>query len=318
MANRRRKSSSLAGMFVEMAVIVAVVVVLSTLLWGQIQSIGSSGRSDRPQSLDSGSSETKPTKPTQPQPTEFSIPSDATGEEAVALYAQHKGIAVEDYKMGYPYYPERLYEAYEKSPEARQFILDAPFEYDKEHAKDMSDYQGEMDKPPLFMQWDERWGYTDYAYGLGGLTGCGPTCLAMVDYYYTKNPEHTPDYMMKFATENGYVGTELDENGNHKGGTEWILFSRGGEKLGYNVKEVPLDKNVLLRYLKAGTPVICHVGECVFTYSGHYILLVGYDAGNDRILVNDPNSVALSERGCTYDEIEDAIKNMWAFTPKQE
>ncbi len=312
---KRRKQSSMTGMFVEMAVIVAAVVVLSTLLWSQIRSV--------PEKKPTLGGETTPAATTEgttpdPGPTEFSIPEDATGEEAIQLYASHMGITVDDYKMGFDYYPERLYEAYEKSPEARQFILDAPFEYDREHPKDMSDYQGEMDKPPLFMQWDIRWGYTEYAYGLGGLTGCGPTCLSMVDYYYTKNPEHTPDYMMKFAEENGYVGTELDENGKHKGGTEWILFSRGGEKLGYNVKEVPLDKNVLLRYLKAGTPVICHVGECVFTFSGHYILLVGYDADNDRILVNDPNSVALSQRGCTYDEIESAIKNMWAFTPKQE
>lgn len=316
MANQRRKSSSMTGMFVEMAVIVGAVVVLSTLLWNQIKSIGAGsnpslgGQSTPPITTE------PPQSTTEPGPTEFAIPEDATGEEALRLYAEHKGIAVEDYKMGFAYYPERLYEAYEKCPEARDFILNAPFEYEKTHEKDLSDYAN-VEGVPLFMQWDIRWGYTKYAYGLGGLTGCGPTCLSMVDYFYTKNPEHTPDYMMKFAEENGYVGTELDENGNQKGGTEWILFSKGGVKLGYNVKEVPLDKNTLVRYLKAGTPVICHVGECIFTYSGHYILLVGYDAENDRILVNDPNSVELSKRGCTYEEIEKAIKNMWAFTPKQ-
>ncbi len=317
MANQRRKSSSMTGMFIEMAVIVGAVVVLSTLLWSQIKSIGGgSNPSVLGQSTPPVTTE-QPQSTPEPGPTVFSIPEDATGEEAIRLYAEHKGITVEDYKMGFAYYPERLYEAYDKSPEARDFILNAPFEYDKDHPKDMSDYAN-VEGVPLFMQWDIRWGYTKYAYGLGGLTGCGPTCLSMVDYYYTKNPERTPDYMMKFAEENGYVGTELDDKGNQKGGTEWILFSRGGVKLGYNVKEVPLDKNTLLRYLKAGTPVICHVGECVFTYSGHYILLVGYDAENDRILVNDPNSVELSKRGCTYEEIEKAIKNMWAFTPKAE
>ncbi len=306
----------MTGMFVEMAVIVAAVVVLSTLLWSQIKSLGSGGKptleGNTTPPVSSGPEGTTPA----PGPTVFSIPEDATGEEALRLYAEYKGFPVEDYKMGFDYYPERLYEAYEKSPEAREFILKAPLEYKKDHPKDMSEFEN-VEGIPLFMQWDDRWGYTSYAYGLGGLTGCGPTCLSMVDYYYTKNPERTPDYMMKFAEENGYVGTETDEDGKHTGGTEWILFSRGGVKLGYNVKEVILDKNALLRYLKAGTPVICHVGECVFTYSGHYILLVGYDAENDRILVNDPNSVALSQRGCTYEEIEKAIKNMWAFTPKQ-
>lgn len=318
MANRRKKSASIAGIFIEMAVIVGAVVLLSTLLWNQLKPAKKPGKpvlggTTPPITTPGGlPGQTDPLNTTPPGPT---LP---LGEQAIADFAAANGLTVEDYKMGFDYYPERLYDAYEKSPEAREFILNAPLEYNKTHEKDMSEFHVDMDKPPLFMQWDIRWGYTKYAYGLGGLTGCGPTCLSMVDYYYTRNDEHTPDYMMKFAEENGYVGTELDENGKHKGGTEWILFSQGGKKLGYNVKEVPLDKGTLLRYLKAGTPVICHVGECVFTYSGHYILLVGYDAENDRILVNDPNSVELSKRGCTYEEIEDAIKNMWAFTPNQQ
>lgn len=317
MANRRRKSSSMTGMFVEMAVIIGVVVLLSTLLWSQIHSGGKKpgGQSQLGSSTPASTPGSTPL-PSDTDPGTTPEPTEPTAQQAIADFAAAHGLTVDDYKMGFDYYPERLYDAYEKSPEARDFILNAPLEYNKTHEKDMSEFQGEMDKPPLFMQWDIRWGYTKYAYGLGGLTGCGPTCLSMVDYYYTKNPDHTPDYMMKFAEENGYIGTEVDENGKQKGGTEWILFSKGGVKLGYNVKEVPLDKNTLVRYLKAGTPVICHVGECVFTHSGHYILLVGYDQENDRILVNDPNSVSLSQRGCTYDEIEKAIKNMWAFTPK--
>lgn len=320
MARRRKKSSSITGMLIEMAVIVGVVVLLSTLLWSQVRSGEKKPGSPLLGDTTPVESQGNTTLPGNTQPEDTTPPdiSELSAEQAIASFAAAHGLTVEDYKMGFDYYPERLYDAYEKSPEARDFILNAPLEYGKEHAKDMSEFAGEMDKPPLFMQWDIRWGYTKYAYGLGGLTGCGPTCLSMVDYYYTRNPDHTPDFMMKFAEENGYVGTELDANGKHKGGTEWILFSQGGKKLGYNVKEVPLDKGTLVRYLKAGTPVICHVGECVFTYNGHYILLVGYDQANDRILVNDPNSVALSQRGCTYEEIEKAIKNMWAFTPNQQ
>lgn len=318
MANRRKKSVSIAGIFLEMAVIVGAVVLLSTLLWNQLKPAKKPGKPILGGTTPPITTPAGPGQTTDPLNTTSPGPTLPLGQQAIADYAAAHGLTVEDYKMGFDYYPERLYDAYEKSPEARDFILRAPLEYNKTHEKDMSEFHVDMDKPPLFMQWDDRWGYTKYAYGLGGLTGCGPTCLSMVDYYYTRNDEHTPDYMMKFAEQNGYVGTELDANGKHKGGTEWILFSQGGKKLGYNVKEVPLDKGALLRYLKAGTPVICHVGECVFTYSGHYILLVGYDKENDRILVNDPNSVALSERGCTYDEIEDAIKNMWAFTPNQQ
>ena len=39
---------------------------------------------------------------------------------------------------------------------------------------------------PLFLQWDPRWGYTEYGEdSFLGLSGCGPTCLSMVLYYLT-------------------------------------------------------------------------------------------------------------------------------------
>lgn len=310
MANPRRKKSSMVGMFIEMAVIVGAVVLLSTLLWKQVKS------PDRTQNgpTQGQSQQTPPatTEATVPEPTL----SMSMGEIEITAYAEKVGLTLEDYEMGFDDYPERLFIAYENSPEARDFILNAPFEYEKTHEKDMTEFE-DVEGVPLFLQWDKRWGYTKYSNGLGGLTGCGPTCLAMVDYYYTKNPEHSPDFMMNFAEQNGYIGTERDEDGNLIGGTEWTLFSKGAVKLGYTVKEVPLHKDTLLNYLKANRPVICHVRKCIFTSSGHYIVLVGYDEENDRLLVNDPNSVSLSQRGCTYEEIETAIRNMWILTPKQ-
>lgn len=316
MAQRRKKSVSMAGMFLEMAVIIGLVVLLSTLLWNQLKPAKKPGKpilggTTPPITTPSG----LPGQTVDPLNTTSPGPTLPMGEQAIADYAAAHGLTVEDYQMGFDYYPEKLYDAYEKSPEARDFILRAPLEYNKTHEKDMSEFEN-VEGVPLFMQWDDRWGYTKYAYGLGGITGCGPTCLSMVVYYYTKDPTYTPDYMMKFAEENNYIGNEIDENGKLTGGTEWYLFDQGGEKLGFTVKRVPLDEGVLTRYLKAGTPVIVHLKECKFTYNGHYIVLTGYE--NGRITVNDPNSRALSAEGCTYDEIENAIRNMWVFTPKQQ
>ena len=299
----KKKQSSLTRMFLEMVLIIGAVVWLSTLLWQQVKPGPTVSLPPVTDPVESSSE----SAPLPPAPTEFTIPEDASGEEAIRLYAEHNGLKVEDYALDIPGYPEKLYEAYEKSPEARDFILRAPLEYGKTHTVDMSEFQN-TEGVPLFMQWDDRWGYTKYAYGLGGVTGCGPTCLAMVAYYYTRDPEMSPDNMMRFAEENHYIGVE--------GGTEWILFSQGGKKLGLDVKEVPLDKNVLMRKLEAGIPVVCHVGPCLFTTTGHYIVLTGCKDG--KILVNDPNSVSLSQRGCTYEEIEEAIHNMWAITKAEE
>lgn len=306
----KKKNASLYRMLAEMVVLVAAVVILSTMVWNQLKP-----SEDTLVNPPAPTDETPPpSEETPPSSDPTEPPAPQTPQDAMEAYANANGFTLEDYKMGFDYYPEKLYDAYEKCPEARDFILKAPLEYQKNHGKDMSDYEN-VEGVPLFMQWDDRWGYTPYAYGLGGITGCGPTCLSMVVCYYTQDFTYTPDYMMKFAEENNYIGRDVDADGKLHGGTEWILFSKGGPKLGFDVKEVPLDENTLARHLKAGRPVICHLGECKFTFSGHYIVLTGIDE-NGHISVNDPNSRALSAEGCTYDEIEDAIKNMWVLTPK--
>ncbi len=312
MANRRRKSSSMTMMFIEMGVIVVAVVLLSTLLWSQIRSLGGS----RPALSGTQPQDTTTVPETSgwDASTEFSIPENATGEQALTMYAEHMGWTLDDYKMGYNSYPEKLYFAYENCPDARDFILNAPAKYQQTFPKDMSEFEN-VEGVPLFLQWDDRWGYKTYSYGLAGLTACGPTCLSMVAYYYTKNPDYSPDYVMQLAEEKGYINKKKGEDGNPIGGTTWELFQKGPEHFGLQSDEVSLNKNLLVRHVKNGTPVIVHVKECIFTINGHFIVVVGYDAENDRLLVRDPNSRTLTERGCTFEEIEDAIQNMWAITP---
>ena len=76
-------------------------------------------------------------------------------------------------------YPESLVELMERNPEARQFVMDYPEQADREEPIDISGdvNAGEI---PLFLQWDERWGYETYGGDFLAVTGCGPTCLSMV------------------------------------------------------------------------------------------------------------------------------------------
>ena len=75
--------------------------------------------------------------------------------------------------------PGSLVELYERNPEAWQFVLDYPAKKDQKEEIRLS---GEITKGeiPLFLQWDERWGYETYGDDFLAVTGCGPTCLAMV------------------------------------------------------------------------------------------------------------------------------------------
>ena len=196
-----------------------------------------------------------------------------------------------------------MIEDYALYPEAREFILNYPLEKDKEHTPDIS-WADRSNGVPLFMQFDERWGYTEYGFTVGGISGCGPTCLSMVAYYLTGDTDYTPAYMMEFATEDGHVG--------QNGGTQWTLFSKGAKNLGFKVEELPLLESTLVKRLEQGIPVVISVGPGDFTQNGHYVVLVGYKDG--KIKVNDPFSKANSEKEYTYAQLEPQIRNLWAIS----
>ena len=166
---------------------------------------------------------------------------------------------------------------------------------------DLSEHLG-SETVPLLFQWDERWGNTIYGSDVMTVTGCGPTCLSMVLVHLLQDATFTPRYVADFAEENKYYA---------KGsGSKWALISEGGETLGLDVTELPLDENRIKKNLELGNPVICIMGPGHFTTAGHFIVLRGVEDG--KFIVNDPNSVENSERLWSYEEISGQIKNLWA------
>lgn len=223
----------------------------------------------------------------------YSWTEHSPAEETVKAYADEMGIS-------FGAYPESLIELLERNPETEAFVLNYPFRQEQEI--DLSEYDL-SEGVPLFMQWDTRWGYIQYGSDVAGITGCGPTCLAMAGYYVTGDEKFSPDRMMEFATRNGYYSP-----GN---GSSWTLISEGGVELGLDVTEIPLVKQRVMDNLAVGNPIICAMGPGDFTTSGHYIVLAGLEDGEIR--VNDPNSYENSERLWTYEEIENQIRNLWVI-----
>lgn len=297
---RKRNVPSITQMFIEMAVLVVVVVVLSTMVWNALADNAPAKQPDDPAETTGSAEETTVPSTTEPP---FTIPDTATGMQAMSLYAAEYGFSLDEY--GDADHQARLAETYDKCPETRDFILRYAEEKNKTHTVDMTEYKN-TDGVPLFIQWDDRWGYTPYGRTVGGISACGPTCLAMVAWYYTEDESMTPDKIMEFATENKYV--------NSAGGTEWTLFSKGAVKLGFEVEEVALVKKWVADKLEAGIPVICHMRKGIFTTEGHYIVLVGYE--NGEFIVNDPNSRALSSDTYTWEQLteECEIGNLWAIS----
>ena len=75
---------------------------------------------------------------------------------------------------------------------------------------------------PLFLQWDRRWGYRIYGKEMIGLSGCGPTSLAMVIRHFDSDSTVNPYDVAKYSQDNGYVSADNF--------TSWKLFETGLSK----------------------------------------------------------------------------------------
>lgn len=212
----------------------------------------------------------------------------------VKQYAKEHGWSVSEY-------PEDLLELYRRHPESEKYVLEYPAKKDNPPADVISDV--DLSDVPLFMQWDQRWGYGEYAGNLFGLSGCGPTCLSMAAVFLTGDTSMTPGWMGRFAEEHGY--------GVEGSGSAWTLFSEGAELLGLDVTQIPLDENRIIANLEVNNPIVAAMGPGDFTTTGHFIVLAGYEDG--RLKINDPNSTENSEKLWDYEQIKGQIRNLWVL-----
>ena len=83
---------------------------------------------------------------------------------------------------------------------------------------------------PLFLQWDRRWGYRIYGKEMIGLSGCGPTSLAMVIRHFDSDSTVNPYDVAKYSQDNGYVSADNF--------TSWKLFETGLSKYGLESQDV--------------------------------------------------------------------------------
>ncbi len=217
--------------------------------------------------------------------------SDAN--EMIAAFAKTHDLSLDAWPAG-------LIELLESNPDTKDFVLNYPLKKDLTPSVDLSECKNSK-SVPLLLQWDERWGYTEYGNEIMGLSGCGPTCLSMVCVYLLNDTKFTPRYVADFAQRNGYCVPGS--------GSAWTLISQGGEELGLDITEIPLDENRIIRNLEAGNPIICVMGPGDFTTTGHFIVMTGYADG--KIKVNDPNSPTRSEMLWNFDDIKGQIRNLW-------
>ena len=156
---------------------------------------------------------------------------------------------------------------------------------------------------PYYLQWDEEWAFENYANGFLGLTGCGPTSVAMAVSGILNDDSITPTTVAALSEENGF---------SFEGGTDWRLFPFIGNHYGVHIENIGVDEETVLNHLNEGHAIIVSVGPGDFTLEGHIMLITGKDFLG-RLIINDPNSKEKSEKRWSLDRILEQTKAMWAI-----
>ena len=201
--------------------------------------------------------------------------------------------------------PKRLIRLLKNNPETVFFVCDYPVSGKKKAPVDISADVSDADGIPLFLQWDERWGYRKYGNNYMAITGCGPTCLSMVRCGLGKDDTWNPYRVAKMAHKNGYY-----INGH---GTSWSLMDSGAKRIGLKAGHPGFTETAVRKELKKGHPVICAVRAGDFTTGGHFIVLKGL-AKNGRVTIADPYSQLRSDVTWKLSRILDQTKNLWSYT----
>ena len=111
-------------------------------------------------------------------------------------------------------------------------------------------------------------------------SGCGATSVSMIVAYLTGNTEQTPYTLFCEACDAGrYNGAGWDHT----------TLSHYANRYGVKTRWIRNSGKDIVEALRAGKPVIAHMGPGIFTSRGHYVVLRGVTA-DGKILINDPIS----------------------------
>ena len=191
-------------------------------------------------------------------------------------------------------------------PAAQQYVRNFPDKYPMDTPQ-----SGKMNTVatgkgiPRFYQWDEIWGYTVYSGTAFGLTGCCPTCLAMVYQGLTQKTDLSPYEMGELAVRDGYA-TEYD-------GTYANFLVDEADALGLYVKEIDVTEKAMKSAMQDGMVIIANFGPGLFTEYGHYVVITGMQQ-DGSLIMNDPYSEERSNQTWDISTIVEESQGLYAYS----
>ncbi len=200
-------------------------------------------------------------------------------------------------------YPSNLIELAIKNEEAIQFVANY-----KAYSEGRTAMVGLTKpdllpgQPPLFLQWDNDWGYSQYGNTFMALAGCAPTVVAMAAVGLTGDTSINPRVVADFAQASGYYVPGV--------GTSWDLINVGVEAFGLQSRVMGLSADHIRNTLNQGDLIIMSVSPGTFTTTGHFILLTGVTP-EGKITLLDPNSPKHSEMEWDISVFLNEARNLW-------
>lgn len=199
-------------------------------------------------------------------------------------------------------------------PAAISYVRQFPAKYPMNDASTDKELAMSTDSPssnvpstnvPHLYQWDRRWAYTVYSSATFGLTGCGPTSLAMVYQGLNRTDDKTPHDMAVMAEERGYMS--------EYNGTDSAFLTDTAGELGMNCWEIYPDGDNIRDELSNGHVIIANLGAGYFTTNGHFFVLAGL-TDDGQVIINDPYSVERSSQTWDADFIAGESIAMWSYS----
>lgn len=226
----------------------------------------------------------------------------ATREDAITIISEFANTDTEfkDILENQAVFSDDLLRYVAVNPEMKRFVIDYI-------AKISIVFEGNytlaapVDEVPLYLQFDEQWGYADYGDSIIAIRGAGPTCMAMAYTYLKQDGSQNPIKIGDMAMNYGYLTEE--------GATADVFFTDGAANLGIKSTETEVKKKAIVEALKNGKVVICAVTTGDFTKTSSYIVIRDYR--DSLFLINDPMSEARSEVGWDFPRLSSQIAKMW-------
>lgn len=160
-------------------------------------------------------------------------------------------------------------------------------------------------KVPHLFQWDNRWGQTVYSSTTFGLTGCGPTSMAMVYQAITGKTDLSPYDMGQLAQEGGYMA---EFNGTGSGFFYYVAAQNN-----FSCTDLPISGENITEALRSGKIIIANLAEGYFTDNGHFFVLTGL-ADDGKVIINDPYSYERSVTTWDADFIANESMALFCFS----